>query len=250
MVNQPAPITAWEPAPGTLAGALSIAVLMATFGWLLVLQAGWQAAQVGTALGGYAVLAVAVAIAAAWHLKGRGFGLANQITLLRTGLICLIGGALLGGARVSWSLASVIALALSLDAVDGWLARRLGLVSRFGARFDLEIDALMMLVLSVLVWQTGRADIWVLTIGGMRYGFVGLGMIWPAARRPLPPSLRRKAVCAALGVLLLVCLLPPIPPWLAGGAAALALLSQSASFAIDLAWLRWRAATDLPAEPT
>jgi phosphatidylglycerophosphate synthase len=250
MVNQPAPITAWESAPGTLAGAVSIAVLVAAFGWLLVLQAGWQAAQVGSALGGYAVLAAAVATAAAWHLKGRGFGLANHITLLRTGLICLIGGALLGGASLSWSLASVIALALSLDAVDGWLARRLGLVSRFGARFDLEIDALMMLVLSVVVWQTGRADIWVLTIGGMRYGFVGLGMIWPAARRPLPPSFRRKAVCAALGVLLLICLLPPIPPWLASGAAALALLSQVASFAIDLVWLRWRAAAELPAEPT
>jgi hypothetical protein len=82
-----------------------------------------------------------------------------------------------------------------------------------------------------------------LTIGGMRYGFVGLGMIWPAARRPLPPSFRRKAVCAAIGVLLLVCLLPPIPPWLASGAAGLALLSQSASFAIDLAWLRRCATT-------
>ena len=139
---------AWERTPGTLSGALSIAVLVAAFGWLLVLQAGWQAAQVGTALGGYAVLAVAVAIAAACHLKGSGFGLANQITLLRTGLVCLVGGALLGGAAASsWSLAAVIAIALSLDAVDGWFARRLGLASRFGARFDLEVDALLILIL-------------------------------------------------------------------------------------------------------
>ena len=249
MVNEPASITPWERAPGTLSGALSIAVLIAAFGWLLVLQAGWQATQVGTALGAYAVLAAAVAIAAAWHLNGRGFGLANQVTLLRTGLVCLVGGALLGGARVSWSLAGVIGLALALDAVDGWLARRLGLSSRFGARFDLEIDAMMMLILSALVWQTGQAEAWVLAIGGMRYAFVALGMIWPAARRPLPPSWRRKTVCAGLGVLLLICLLPPTPPWLAHGGAALALVGQLASFAIDLAWLRSRAAIGPSAEP-
>jgi phosphatidylglycerophosphate synthase len=228
---------------------LSIAVLIAAFGWLLVQQAGWQAAQVGTALGGYAVLAAAVAVAAAWHLNGRGFGLANQVTLLRTGLVCLVGGTLLGGARISWSLAGVIGLALALDAVDGWLARRLDLASRFGARFDLEIDALMILILSALVWQTGQAEAWVLAIGGMRYAFVALGMIWPAARRPLPPSWRRKTVCAAIGVLLLICLLPPTPPWLAHGGAALALVGQLASFAIDLAWLRSRAGTGPSAEP-
>jgi phosphatidylglycerophosphate synthase len=250
MVDQPAPITPRERAPGTLSGALSIAVLIAACGWLLVLQAGWQAAQVGTALGGYAVLALAVAIAAAWHLKGSGFGLANQVTLLRTGVVCLVGGALLGGAAsVSWSLAAVIGIALSLDAVDGWFARRFGLASRFGARFDLEIDALMILILSVLVWQTGRAGLWVLAIGAMRYAFVALGMIWPAARRPLPPSLRRKTVCAVLGVLLLVCLLPPTPLWLAHGIAALALTGQLTSFAIDLAWLYRHAAIGASAEP-
>lgn len=249
MVNQPAPTTLRECAPGALSGALSTAALVAGFGGLLVLQADWPAAQVGTALGGYAVLAAAVAVAAAWHLRSDAFGLANHITLLRTGLACLVGGALLGGARISWSLAGVIAVALLLDAADGWLARRLGLASRFGARFDLEIDALMILILSLLAWQTGRTGLWVLAIGGMRYAFVALGMLWPAARRPLPPSLRRKAACAALGVLLLICLLPPAPAWLAGGAAALALLVQLASFAIDLIWLGRRAAPPLPAGP-
>jgi phosphatidylglycerophosphate synthase len=253
MVDQPAPITAWERAPRTLSGAVSTAVstavLIAAFGWILMQQADWRAAQVGTALASYAVLAITVLIAAAWHLNGRGFGLANQVTLLRTGVVCLVGGALLGGARASWSLAGVIGVALALDAVDGWFARRLGLASRFGARFDLEIDALMILILSVLAWQTGRAGLWVLAIGGMRYAFVGLGRIWPAARRPLPPSMRRKAACAVLGVLLLICLLPSTPPWLTQGAAALALISQLTSFAIDLAWLYRSAAAGPSAEP-
>jgi phosphatidylglycerophosphate synthase len=249
MVDRTAPFTPRERAPGILSGALSTAVMIAAFGWFLMQQADWRAEQVGTALAGYAVLAMAVAIAAAWHLNGRGFGLANQVTLARTGLVCLAGSALLGGAGVSWSLAGVITIALALDAVDGWFARRLGLASRFGARFDLEIDALMILILSVLAWQTGRADAWVLAIGGMRYAFVMLGIIWPAARRPLPPSFRRKAVCAVLGALLLICLLPPTPVWLAHGVAALALTSQLASFAIDLAWLRRRAAAGPSAEP-
>jgi phosphatidylglycerophosphate synthase len=243
MVHRPAPMLSWERAPGTLSGAASIAVLIAGFGWLLVQGAGWQATQVGTALAGFTVLAVVVVIAAAWHLGGRHFGLANQVTLLRTGLLCLVGSALLGGgARLSWSLAAVTGLALALDAVDGWFARRFGLASRFGARFDLEIDALMLLILALLVWQTGRAGLWVLAIGGMSYAFVALGMLWPAGRRPLPPSLRRKTVCAVIGVLLLICLLPATPPWLAGGLAALALLSQVASFAVDLVWLRRHAA--------
>ena len=63
-----------------------------------------------------------------------GFGIANQVTLLRAGLVCLASGALLAGAPSSisgWSLAALVAAALCLDAVDGWLARRLGLVVGF-----------------------------------------------------------------------------------------------------------------------
>jgi phosphatidylglycerophosphate synthase len=249
MVDHTAPSTPWERAPGALWGAVSTAVVTAACGWILMQQADWPAAQVGTALAGYAVLAMAVAIAATWHLNGQGFGLANQVTLLRTGLVCLVGGALLGGARVSWSLAGVIGVALALDALDGWFARRFGLASRFGARFDLETDALMLLILSGLAWQTGRAGPWVLAIGGMRYAFVALGRVWAPARRPLPPSFRRKAVCAALGVLLLLCLLPPTPPALAAGLAALALIGQLTSFAIDLAWLHRHAARGPAVEP-
>ena len=39
-------------------------------------------------------------------------------------------------------------MALLLDAVDGGVARRTGTVSGFGARFDMEVDAFLILVLS------------------------------------------------------------------------------------------------------
>jgi hypothetical protein len=44
-------------------------------------------------------------------------------------------------------------------------------------------------------------------------------------------------VCALIGILLLTAILPPTPAWLASAVAALALLSQLASFGSDLAWL-------------
>ena len=44
----------------------------------------------------------------------------------------------------------------ALDGVDGWLARRSGIASAFGARFDMEIDALLILVLAVLAWRSAR----------------------------------------------------------------------------------------------
>jgi phosphatidylglycerophosphate synthase len=231
MVSHPVPMVRCARTPGALPAAASVAVLIAALGWLLMQGADWGLRHVGAALSGYLVLAASVALAAAWHLRGIGFGVANQITLLRGGLVCLVGGTLLAGGHApsaSWSLAAIIGIALGLDALDGWLARRLELASRFGARFDLEIDALLILILAVLVWQTGRVGAWLLVIGGMRYGFAALGMIWPALRRPLPPSRRRKAVCALLGVLLLICLLPPTPAWLA---------AQLASFGIDIVWL-------------
>ena len=182
-------------APSTVQSALSIAVLIAASGWLLVHQAGWPTLQVGTALIGYAILALCVAIAAIWHLEGPAFGLANKITLLRAGLVCLVGSEILAGAatvQTSWSLAALIAFALSLDAIDGWLARRLGSASSFGARFDLEVDALMLMILSVLVWQADRAGPWVLAIGLLRYGFrragAGVGRRPQTSALQLPPQ--------------------------------------------------------------
>jgi phosphatidylglycerophosphate synthase len=217
-----------------------IAALTAVLGGVLAHHAGWQGRYVLAGWLGYAVLGCIVAITSSLRPDCARFGLANQVTLLRAGLVCLAGGALLASGQapgISWSLAGLIAVALGLDAVDGWLARRLRLVSAFGARFDVEIDALLLLILALLVWQAGRVDAWVLAIGLLRYGFVLAGWIRPWLRAPLPPSRRRKAICVQQGVTLLICLLPPVSATLAGAAAALALSSLVLSFALDVHWL-------------
>lgn len=223
-----------------LPSILSVALVTAVLGGLLAWQADWSGTAVLAGLAGYAIVSCIVVLMASPARGRAGFGIANQVTLVRAGLVCLAGGAVLAGgppSPLAWSLVTVVAAALSLDAVDGWLARRFGLSSGFGARFDLEIDALLILILALLVWQSGRVGPWVLVIGLMRYAFVAAGWLLPGLRRPLPPSRRRQTVCVQQGVTLLLCLLPPVGGLLASVAAGAALLALLASFAVDLIYL-------------
>lgn len=225
---------------GAVGSILSVAGLTGGLGLALAQAADWGGHHVVASLIGYAVLGAIVAVCSASHLQRRPFGLANQVTLLRAGLVCLVGGTLLASGSSpssSWSVAALIALALTLDGLDGWLARRLGLVSAFGARFDLEVDALFLLILALLVWQSGKVDAWILTIGLMRYAFVLASSLYPLLRHPLPESRRRKAVCVMQGVALFICLLPPIAPSTASMIAVIALAGLVASFATDVRWL-------------
>ncbi|MCB1823109.1 MAG: CDP-alcohol phosphatidyltransferase family protein [Candidatus Competibacteraceae bacterium] len=177
------------------------------------------------------------------HLPSIIFGAANQITLSRAGMAALAAG-LIGQPQMtpaqSWFVAALAGFALALDGIDGWLARRNGLQSPFGARFDMEVDAFFILILAVLVFQSGKAGAWVLLSGLLRYGFVALGYALPWLNRPLPPRKRRQTVCVLQTAALALCLAPPlIPPWATAlAAAALGLLTLS--FAVDVRWL-WRA---------
>ena len=76
MVSHPAPMVRCARTPGALPAAASFAVLIAALGWLLMQGADWGLRHVGAALSGYMVLAAGVALAAAWHLRGMGFGVA------------------------------------------------------------------------------------------------------------------------------------------------------------------------------
>jgi phosphatidylglycerophosphate synthase len=227
---------------GTFASSVTVALVTAAIGWVLVQEAIWQTHHLMASLISFMILAGIVNFL--W-LKddGKRFGEANQATLLRSGLVCLIGSTLLASGStpdVGWPLVGLIAVALALDALDGFLARKFCLSSAFGARFDMEIDALLLLILSLLVWQTGQAGIWVLAIGLMRYAFVIVGWFQPYLNDPLGPSWRRKAVCALQGIALLACLLPPLDQTKASIIAAGALASLAVSFALDIGMLHRR----------
>ena len=188
-----------------------------------------------------AVMAIALPALPRSHPFPR-LGAANIVTGARAGVMALLAGvATAPGAPAStWLLVMVASVGAAADLLDGWLARRSGLASRFGARFDLEIDALLVLVLSALVWRVVPLGAWVLASGMMRYAFLAAGWLRPWMAADLPPSRRRQAVCVAQIVGLIVALSPLVPPAAAHGISAVGLALLAWSFAVDVRWLRAR----------
>jgi phosphatidylglycerophosphate synthase len=163
---------------------------------------------------------------------------------LARGAVTLLLLALFGveaGAPLAWTIVVLATAAAALDSVDGPLARRRGEASAFGARFDMEVDALLILVLAVLVFQHAKAGAWILVAGLLRYAFVAASYVWPWFGAELPPSKRRQVVCVVQIVSLIGALAPIIvQPWSAAVALA-GLLLLVWSFGVDVAWLARRA---------
>ena len=120
------------------------------------------------------------------------------------------------------------------------------MASDFGAHFDMEVDALFLLALSMLVYATGEIGAWVIASGVLRYAFVLSSYAWPRLAMPLLPLWRRKAICVLQFTVLIVALIPIVPTSATqmlclGG---LALLCYS--FASDLIWLTSKSARTFP----
>jgi phosphatidylglycerophosphate synthase len=168
-------------------------------------------------------------------------GPANQVTALRALLVAATAG-LIGEpphAGMAWTAIGLALAATVLDGVDGQLARRTQMSSAFGARFDMEVDALLILVLAILAWRHGKAGPWVLLAGLWRYLFVAAGWVLPWMRAPLTPTRRAKITCVIQIGGLLVALAPLVHPPASAEVAAASLTLLSASFVADIARL-WR----------
>jgi phosphatidylglycerophosphate synthase len=166
------------------------------------------------------------------------YGPADWVTAGRTILIGAVAALVVDGIQRTPPVVMVVGLvvvALLLDGVDGQVARRTGTTSAFGARFDMEADSFLVLVLSAYVAQT--AGWWVLAIGAMRYAF--LAGIWSTRwmRGTLPPRYWRKVVAATQGVALVTATAGVLPfrPTLVLLLIAFALLLES--FGRDVVWL-------------
>lgn len=202
--------------------ALTTTVGLGLFGW-----------GVGVACG--VVVTVAVA-----RGGGGALGPADLITLSRAVLTCALAALVADSFFHTAAVATLVGLAivaLVSDAVDGQIARRTRTVSTFGARFDGEVDAFLILVLSVYVADT--VHLWVLAIGVARYAFAAAGWVLPWMRAQLPPRYWRKVVTAAQGIVLTVAAADVAPLWFTTVALVVALALLTESFGRDVLWL-WR----------
>jgi phosphatidylglycerophosphate synthase len=193
---------------------------------------GWA---VGLACGGVMSLALA---------RGRSYwgtdrlGPADWVTLARAtlaaGAAALVADSFAEPVPVAL-LVSLASLALVLDAVDGRIARRTRTTSALGEHMDAEVDAFLILILSVYVARWAGA--WVLTIGAARYAFLAAGYLLPWLRAPLPPRHWRKVVCATQGIVLTIAAAQVLPSALAEAALGVALALLAESFGRDVWWL-------------
>jgi phosphatidylglycerophosphate synthase len=228
--------------PLTIAMVALVALLAALTGIAGLKPPGWLAA-VAFAVAGWAVLADALP-----RYGVRRFGPADIVTLTRS---VLVGGVVALIADTShprgsvWPLVVIASIALAMDAVDGKVARRTGTASEFGARFDMEVDAFLILVLSA--FAATQLGWWVLAIGAMRYLFVAAARLWPWLRAPLPVRMSSKAVAAAQGIVLTLALV--LPHTVAVLLVAVALAALTWSFAHDIRWLHRHRDTAPAAEP-
>lgn len=184
-------------------------------------------------------LAIALPIIRHWP-SGRDFGWANRATLLRAATVVLLVSLapfIAGLDNWLWLYGALCLFALVLDGVDGAIARATHSTTRFGARFDMELDALFMLGLCVAVLALEKAGAWVLALGLLRYAFVAAGHWLNFINHPLPESFRRKTVCVWQVVTLIIALLPVTSAAFATWTLAIALALLCYSFYTDLRWL-------------
>jgi phosphatidylglycerophosphate synthase len=218
------------------AGLVGVLVLLTALTFTVGLgRSGWL---VGV---GYGIALAGTLVRAVWRSGRERLGPADAVTLTRAvlvgGVTALVAESFSGPVPVPVMVA-LATVALALDAVDGRVARRTGTVTAVGARFDMEVDAFLVLVLSVHV--AVLVTPWALVIGGMRYVFVAVSWVLPWLSGNLPTRYSAKVVAAAQGIVLVVASAQLFAQQIAATLVVAALAALLWSFAKSATWL-WRA---------
>lgn len=219
-------------------GCAGVGLFIATLlGWLVldVSQIGVGAVVVGVFF--YAAAMTLTGLMLVRYYNHPVLGACNMVTLLRLSMVSVLVVGLVAGGGTSWALFGFAIVALSLDGVDGWLARRENLTSSFGARFDMEVDAIFALVLALLAFSNGTVGVFVLLLGVPSYAFFAAKLIFPWLGGALPDLFSRKVVCVAQLTVLIALQVPLNIAGLFGPLTVLVAVALVWSFGRDIAWL-------------
>jgi phosphatidylglycerophosphate synthase/uncharacterized membrane protein YbhN (UPF0104 family) len=173
-----------------------------------------------------------------WTPAGR-FGMPNLITTAR--LLMTMGLLFAYGRHPGWQLAATAGFILLMDVVDGWVARKTGQSSAFGASYDVEADALLVMTIAMLLFSRDTAGPWVLLAGLLRYLYVLAPALFPTPAGQAPRSRHGRIVYVTLLSCFIVALVVEGP---GGRLFALAgTIVITASFAHSF-WQRYAGARD------
>jgi phosphatidylglycerophosphate synthase len=190
-------------------------------------------------------LGVQFVAARAWRNDAGGVAIANLLTLVRLGIVLGLP-ALLSSLPRAGFVALVVSL-LVLDGVDGRVARARSEVSKVGASFDMETDALTVMVLAFLLWHVESIGPWVLIAGLWRYGYAFVIALVPALGDS-PPSRIHRWIFSCLMIAFAGAFVPwpPLPRTLAAIGTTLVSLSFVYSLARSRAFRGKATGSDRP----
>jgi phosphatidylglycerophosphate synthase len=230
------------PRPQSTTQAMQTGPLTGLIVQVLLLTA--LAGTVGLGTAGWVVGLACAFVIEAWLANGLSrhrsdrLQAADWVTLARAslavGVAALVADSFVGPPPVT-VLVAIAGVALALDFVDGWVARRTRVTGTLGAEFDGEVDAFLILVLSVYVARS--VGIWVLAIGAARYVFLAAGWLLPWMRAPLPPRYWGKVAAATQGIVLTVAATGILPLSVTEGAIVVAMVLLAESFGRAVWWL-------------
>lgn len=153
-------------------------------------------------------------------------GYANWVTLFRLGLLLAVGY-WNQNLDTNW-IGGLGILILSLDGIDGFLARKFNQTSEFGGRLDGETDAYFVLQYACILHHYDFFEWWILWPGVLRYGYVLISYIIWKTLKPEPVSYIRKTIA----VIIMAALLSPflIGSEISGSIVIVAIIAVTFSF--------------------
>ncbi len=129
-------------------------------------------------------------------------GYANWVSLIRLLIIISLFGSYPN--LNDTELFVLFLIAICLDGLDGYLARRFGQTSEVGGKFDMEIDAFLVFTLSWIHVDLQNLTWYILIPGGLRYVYE-IALFWlPKTGKEILPKMVRSTIAVSFFLSLLI----------------------------------------------